>query len=299
MFFNDMKTVGIKNYNIETLLASGDKAKDFELFRFEYFSRDIEHLKKSHRHNFHAFIFFTKGTGSHIIDFEEYEIIPNRCFFISTGQIHSWTKLNNTKGFIILFTDDFYNHIYTGNELIKSDTMQLNLSSYVDIPNKELQSIEALLKLMESEYLDNKLAWQTTSCLLVKVLVVKLATIRKWGSKIDVKDSRKSQLVYRYQELINTHFKRLKTPKDYAEKLSLTPNYLNSICKEASGKSAGELIKDRIILEAKRLILHSNLTIAEIGYSLGFEDKSHFGKYFRNSIGMAPDKFRKQIIVNK
>ena len=88
----------IINFSIENIKAAESKNKDFDFFSFEYFARDIEHLKQSHRHEFHTLILITGGTGLHTIDFHDYALLPNRIFLINYGEVHSWKKLKKLKG---------------------------------------------------------------------------------------------------------------------------------------------------------------------------------------------------------
>ena len=83
-------------------------------------------------------------------------------------------------------------------------------------------------------------------------------------------------------------------PKDYASLLYITPNHLNALCKELLGESAGELIRKRIILEAKRLLVIKDYSIAEVAYELNFNDNSYFTKFFKKIEGMTPEDFRKK-----
>jgi AraC family transcriptional activator of pobA len=289
----------IINYSIENIKAGVRNENNFDFFRFEYFAKDIEHLSKSHRHEFHALIFVTGGTGSHVVDFVEYPLCANRCFYIGYGQIHAWKTLKHVKGYILLFTDDFYNAIYTGNKLIKSDRLfsELNISN--EIPIEKSQEWIVFFNQIEQEFTAKELDWQLTICLLLKTIVLRLRRFNKKDNGIDEKVKKRLVMTSQYKELINENFIKLKSPKDYAEKLNITPNYLNGVCKEASGKSAGQLIKERVVLEAKRLIIHTQLTISQIAYRLGFEDKSHFGKYFKKFTGISPDKFRQDFLINE
>jgi len=86
-------------------------------------------------------------------------------------------------------------------------------------------------------------------------------------------------------------------PSEYAPLLHITANYLNAICREILDESASFLIKKRVILEAKRLITHTTMTISEISFFLNFEDKSHFGKYFKKSVGLTPESFRNSYLI--
>lgn len=84
-------------------------------------------------------------------------------------------------------------------------------------------------------------------------------------------------------------------PKFYAAHLSVTPNYLNTLCKKLAGKTLGEIIRSRIVLEAKRLLVNSEYTISQIAYELYFEDNSYFSKFFKANTGLTPAEFRKSI----
>ena len=84
----------------------------------------------------------------------------------------------------------------------------------------------------------------------------------------------------------------LRSTKDYAHRLNITPNYLNALCQEFFLKTASEIIRERTILEAKRLLMHSGLSVSEIAYKIGFTDNSYFGRYFKNDTGMTPKNFR-------
>jgi AraC family transcriptional activator of pobA len=294
-----MKDVNeIKNYSIENIKASHNTGAGFDFFRFEYFIEDIPHLKKSHRHEFYAFIIVTNGKGSHTIDFEEYEIISNRVFFINYGQIHAYNTIEQVKGFVVLFTEEFYNNVFTGNEKIKSDTALNNFETFKDIPKEEIEDWVNLLMMIEKEHAIKSASSDHVLCLYLKILVLKYAELNRAFAPQSDKLNRKQELVSTYVALINANYITKKTPAQFAPDLNITANYLNALCKEITGKSAGLLIKIRVILEAKRLLTHTDKTVSQIAYFLNFEDKSHFGKYFKNHVGKTPESFRKNFISN-
>ncbi len=98
--------------------------------------------------------------------------------------------------------------------------------------------------------------------------------------------------VRQFESLIEQNYSKLKGVKEYANLLNLTPNYLNAICSKTVGKSAGEMVRDRVILEAKRLLIHSSLSICEMGYKLGYDDCSYFIRIFKKDVGKTPEQFR-------
>ncbi|WP_315822641.1 AraC family transcriptional regulator [Paraflavitalea speifideaquila] len=97
-----------------------------------------------------------------------------------------------------------------------------------------------------------------------------------------------------FRRLIDTHYRSIRLPKEYADLLYVTPNHLNALCQDLMGKTAGEMIRDRVLLEAKRLLTNARMTVTEIAYDLNFQDNSYFNRFFKKYTGMTPDEFRKQ-----
>jgi len=102
-------------------------------------------------------------------------------------------------------------------------------------------------------------------------------------------------LLRNFRKLVDQHYMQLRLPKEYAALLYVTPNYLNAFCRHMLGKSAGEIIRDRILLEAKRLLINVDMSIAAIAYQLNFADNSYFTKFFKKYAGSTPEEFRKNI----
>lgn len=279
----------IISYSIESLRATHSEVKDFDFFRFEYFAKDIDHLREPHRHHFYTFILITGGSGSHEIDFERYELKPNRLFLIAPDQVHAWNDLNRVKGFVVLFNDSFI-ALAKGRKLMSAwPLFRTNLPSYKDLSNEEQNGWVEELELMEKE-IDNPDAFSRDS-LFYSIGKLLIRTSRLYQNQTLIKDETKDFL-FSFQELIEKHFNELRAPKEYAAFLNITPNHLNSLSKKKSGKTAGELIRQRVLLEAKRLLAHTDLSVAEIAYKLNFEDNSYFGRYFKKYTGLTPETFR-------
>lgn len=100
------------------------------------------------------------------------------------------------------------------------------------------------------------------------------------------------QLLFRFRRLVNQHYSEYKLPKDYAEMLSITPNHLNTLCSNLLNKSAGEIIRERIVLEAKRQLVNLDASISTIAYSLGFTDNSYFTKFLRSIPTLHPKSLK-------
>ena len=283
----------IPSFSIESLKASEtDGVKEFDLFRFEYFARDIGRLKVPHRHEFFAFILVTGGSGSHDIDFNQFTLQPNRLFLLAPGQVHAWNQVNGVNGFILMFTDSFV-ALSKGRKLINSwPLFQLGQKCFVDLPKKETLKWVELFQEMENE-LNNPDDF-TRDALFYAIGHLLVRASRQYET-INPKVSSSTDLLFRFQGLIERNFTTLKSPKEYAQLLHLTPNYLNGFCKRISGKSAGELIRQRVLLEAKRLLAHTQLPVSQVAYQLNFSDNSYFGRFFKKYVGVTPENFRKRM----
>jgi YesN/AraC family two-component response regulator len=106
--------------------------------------------------------------------------------------------------------------------------------------------------------------------------------------------SRETELTKSFMELLEKNFKEKKMVADYAAELYITPNYLNGIVKKNTGFSAGHHIRQRVVLEAKRMCRFSDAGMKEIAYNLGFVDSSHFSKFFKAVSGMNFSDFKKE-----
>lgn len=281
------KIAQIKNAAIE---------KDFEFYRFEYFVSDIDHLKHPHRHDHFAIFFVTRGTGHHVIDFKDYELKPERLFFIAPGQVHAWKSFEGVRGFVILFTKEFFSLTLQYQEL--RTYLFFNTAyqhTYLDLEKDAASQLQRIFKNIEDEHTQRKSYSQNIIRSYVNILLFELTRAYE-QSLPQVKDKDTvNQLLRDFEALVNKNYRMLHSVNDYAKLLHITANYLNTICKKRKDKSAGEIIRDRMMLEAKRLLTHSDSTIAQIAYDLNFEDNSYFGRFFKKYSGVTPAAFRSEI----
>jgi AraC-like DNA-binding protein len=190
---------------------------------------------------------------------------------------------------MVFFTDEFA-AVAKGRKLIHDwPVFKSRQRNFFDLPDKELNFWIEEFKRMEQEYKTRDEFRSQALFYSIGNLLVRASRLQK-GTKVGIAQG--SDFLFQFQELIEQNFLKLKLPKEYAEILNLTPNYLNSLCKKVSGKSAGELIRQRVLLEAKRLLAHTSLTVSEIAFQLGFEDNSYFGRFFTKYTGSTPASFR-------
>lgn len=241
---------------------------------------------------FYTILYFQKAGGSVTIDDQTYQLRGDRIFFLNYNQVYHLNPETAARGFVILFTKSFYNHLYTGNKLIKSETVLNDVPVFIDLKagsrKEHAHAFEEILK----EYRKNVLFSTEIICLHLKIYMLKYLRTASSGPSTLLLPDHKKEMVQNFSELVDRHYKEHKTTAPYAEKLNFTANYLNTLVKSQLGISAGTLIKNRIILEAERLLLHTTLSVTEISYELGFSDNSHFGKYFKSVNGISPKSYR-------
>ncbi|GEN75426.1 AraC family transcriptional regulator [Chryseobacterium hagamense] len=241
---------------------------------------------------FYTVLYFKKASGSITIDNRAHQLREDRIFFLNYNQVYHLDPETSASGFVMMFTKSFYNHLYTGNRLIKSETVLSDVPVFIDLKAGSKKEHAGAFEEILKEYRKNVLFSAEIICLHLKIYMLKYLRTASSGHAAPLLPDHKKETVQNFSELVNRHYKEHKTTAPYAEKLNLTANYLNSLVKTQLGISAGTLIKNRIILEAERLLLHTTLSVTEISYELGFTDNSHFGKYFKSVKGISPKSYR-------
>ena len=251
-----------------------------------------------HRHNYYEIFFFEKGGGTHEIDFEVNPIADNSLHFVSPGQVHLVRRELDSNGYVVFFSRDFY-YLNLQNRDVLFDMPFFNNNSprpIIDLAPEEKQPIvDLVLRIRDESESDNPFKEELLRSYL-NVLLIQCQRIFLEKETERSPSFKPGGGSYReFRVLLENNFTRLHQVADYADLLSITPSHLNESCKKASGQTASELIHNRIILEAKRLLLHSDLSAKEIGYFLHFEDPSYFSRFFKKKTGMQPGVFRKEV----
>ncbi len=288
-------------YDICTLDKSLNNQKDFLAERFsEYLSRYYDHLHFPHRHSFYHMVLFTSGSGNHSIDFNQYQVKPFQLYAMIPGQVHSWNFDKNVEGYIINFSSSFFRSFLFNQEYLDRFEFFSGISDYSiqSIPIESREKISSLLNnLIQYNNATTESSLDIARSILIQLFNILQQLHPQWQRK--PAPVQKYTLLRHFQQLIEKNYRSMKLPKEYADLLYITPNYLNALCQDLLGKSAGELIRERIILEGKRLLTNANMTITEIAYELNFQDNSYFTRFFKKQTEYTPEEFRKKFIINK
>lgn len=266
---------------------------------FDYLTKNSIHASKPHIHSFYQIIWFAKGQGKHFVDFNAFEVTPNSFFLISKDQIHFFDDNKNYEGIIIHFNEEFL--IDSENDI----DVFLKYSIFNDFESepffrtsKETGKIfrDLIFQLQQEIAVPETFAHKEYLKHLLKLFLISIQRIGKRNTFKNLSVNNNSHITFlRFRKLVDVNFKKVQTVGEYAALLNISSKTLTNHSKESADKTPLEIIHERIILEAKRLISHSSLNINEIGFHLGFEDPSYFVKYFKKQTGKSPSDFRKAI----
>lgn len=253
-----------------------------ELYRMPEFFQQLKGMETDtmHLHGFYEIIWFQKGSGTHYVDFNQYPISPGTIFFISPGQIHSFDTKHDQEGYVLKVCAELFD-----------DFVGL---SCVTVQDKDSSALEMLVTAIQEELKkEDSLGHREALHALVKLFVI---MVRRSYAGMNPSAPNPHKVSYKaflnFRKLIEENYCRLHTVKDYAALLNVSSKTLTLYVNECSKYSPLELINNRIILEAKRLLRYSVLSVKEIAFRLGFEDPSYFAKFFKRLVKQSPADYR-------
>ncbi|MCG8701294.1 MAG: helix-turn-helix transcriptional regulator, partial [Bacteroidales bacterium] len=226
-----------------------------------------------------------------------YEIQPPCIFFMSPGQAHKLELSTDVNGYIFLFTSEFYHF----NQKNKNRLLEFPFFFSVDQQNPPIylnnekdnnflrELFERGCQKMTSSTKDKEILHRA----LLDVLLISCDELYPHELQ-SVQKGKGIILVKNFLLLIEENYQKNLRVNDYADMLAVTPNHLTQMVRQVTSKTSVELLQERIIAEAKRLLIHTNMNVTEIAESMNFPDQSYFSKYFKKSTGLSPNQYRMQ-----
>ena len=281
----NLSVLKINNFKI-----NNTKTSDVYIRTFQEHKSEHPFIMDAHAHDFYFVMLFTKGSGTHTIDFNKYPVSKGCVFFMSPSEIHSWNLSADADGYILFFNSSFYLIDALSKQLFNLPFFKSkDKTRYAQLSDKELKEMQTVFKSIVKESESESKFRRTILRSYLDVLLFKLAAI----IKPELNEKTKSvSIVPELELLIETHFKEHKPISFYSERLNCTAQQLNSITKNYLHKTVSDLINERIMAEAKRLLVYSSLTVSEIGYTLNFNDHSYFNRFFKKAENITPEQFR-------
>lgn len=245
------------------------------------------HIDKPHKHNFFIIILFAKAEGIHTIDFHNYSIGDKQIHVLFPGQVHQWEIKSKTIGYQLMIDPVFFERF--------SSYFRFSSTDYINHPVIPLSNAGFELLKYEFDAIKNELETGNSLKELISARAAVIAAIVSKEAETlfdDFKVYQSNPKLVKFNVLIEQNFKEEKRIHFYASRLHISDNYLNILCRRNLQASATQLIQRRVLLEAKRLLQSTDLSVKEIAFELGFVDHAYFSNFFKSQTGTTPTTFR-------
>ncbi|WP_225725817.1 MULTISPECIES: helix-turn-helix domain-containing protein [unclassified Nocardia] len=243
------------------------------------------------RLDFDVLIRIESGRAVHTVDFTGYSLAPGDLIWIRAGQVQQWGAIEDIDGPVVLFTPAAVDS-GTRNRIGSLDIAIPNHWPAATIANGTAAlALDALLgtEATPESLADNDIRDAARARLLAATLLLLMATAPDTG---DCRHTPLPQPFVWFRDEVEAHFRVRHKVVEYAARLGYSTRTLNRLARENTGLTAKQLIDERIVLEAKRLLAHGDDPVARIAAHLGFDDPANFSKYFQQRTGTTPAAFR-------
>ena len=264
--------------------------RPFDMQRLPSFDPGSDCRLKAHQSpNQYSIIWIVNGPGNY--PGINQRIISNDQFlFVNPGQLASINFNADVQGYLISFTRSIFDSnesTFATVQICKLFTQNL----YLEFSDEAIEELQDIMKVLIKEF--NKHSLNKNEIIRHYFIVFLIYLSGQVKSESTAAYSRNHEIYRNFNLLVNENFRTSKMVFDYANQLSITPNYLNHLIKKLTGYSAGHHIRQRVAAEAKLLATQSNPCMKSIAYNLGFDDLAHFSKFFKNTTGTKFTDFKK------
>ena len=284
-----MQTVQVPVCNLGVF---GNHSKKFWMGNVQALTQRYPVLAQPHKHDFYAFLVLDKASGEVCIDGQAVAAGNTMIIIIKPGCINSFELPQNATGTLICFAEEFFSLRYNNNILNQFSFLEREAQPDIVLTASQHSHLQKLLEFLSGEFTEER---KESEKVMRSYLNIFLFEMERLYNPLQVAKSPtlKQEKMHLFQKLIDRNFKEKKLPSDYADMLNVSPNYLNKICKEETGQTAGDIIRRHIIVEARRLLHYTNYSVNEIADKLGFGHASYFVTFFKKQTQQTPELFRR------
>lgn len=271
-------------------LLNNDRIEDFFIHSFKDDFIELKLPLPPHKKTVNDFVFILKGSMTKTIGLKTFLLKPKEFLFTPKNNITTTENVaEDLEGFYCHFSDNFL----TDTLYLKLWSTQATSQNLVFLNNEHVENLKVLLTRILSLYREatNKNSNYELIRYYLSTFIAEISHI----TKENISKSTVHPIVYKFNQLVNEQFRKSRKVTFYADLIHITPNHLNKIIKNETGKSASEIINQVCILEAKVLLIQTAMDVHEIALELGFDDNSYFSRFFKNQSGMSPTRYRKMI----
>lgn len=240
-----------------------------------------------HRHaRLHQVLLVERGGGEATLDGRIHTLKPGQVVNVPVGHVHGFSFIPGTQGWVLTIAAEILDEVLLSSEGLRavlSQSAVLRGTPQIRTTMKQIFAEHAARNFGRAHLL------RALSAAVIGLVARELAGESHGGGAAE------SELFRRFEALLEEHHLARWSVADYADALSVTPTHLNRITRAATGDTASHLILNRLIREARRNLVYTNLPVSTIAYALGFEDPAYFSRVYASATGLSPSAFREQV----
>jgi AraC-like DNA-binding protein len=263
---------------------------EIESFRLSELRRRMpaRFFERVQRPRFHLLALYTDGEGCQEVDFVRLACVPGTLIHVHPGQVLRYLSVERAEAQLVLFTPEF---------LWPTGQAETDQPSHLSLDASGFAAVRALFEAIDQEYAttDGGRLSEAIMRHLLMALLLRLGREAAGARPLDGMPSVQHETYGRFRQVLEREFARTRAVQDYAHELGCAPRTLNRAVLAIAGVPVKRFIDDRVTLEAKRLLAHTPLSVAEIAGRLGFSEPTNFVKFFRRGTGLIPGDFRERM----
>lgn len=241
-----------------------------------------------HRHSFYEVVFVTAGTGTHLLDLTPYRLAPPHLAVVLPGRMHQWQDVSGLDGWVILIGEDFLADRPGDRDLLH----ELGRRPWLTLRPADAADVAAVAVELHREYAQPSAGSAGVLKAYLHILLARARRLAGTAGPVAAAD-RLAAVTARFSRLVAQLGHPPLPVRDYAARLGVSPGYLREAVREVAGQSPGQLIRRAQVIEAKRLLGGTPLSVAQVSRDLGFADPAYFCRFFRRETGSTPGAFRR------
>lgn len=286
----------------QTLEVNLEEEVDFAIFSIPDIHSQIPFKSPVLRANYFSFILTIYGSGIYSLDDHTFPFGSETIYFTNPGHVKSYELFESKEAYIITLTEKFlvenvHSEIFGEFPFLLAEIVPPKKMSLNEIAEFEVLYRQILTESKKDSKYKNRVLGSLVTILLLKIKE------NFWSDYNPIEEgNRNSQIVKSFKQLLESEFMKILENKlndsklhvqYFADKLSLHPNYLNSVIKSKTGRTVNDWISKRTLFVAKSFLLNTSYSSKEIAYRLGFSEPTHFSRFFKKQTKLSPNAFRK------
>jgi AraC family transcriptional activator of pobA len=242
----------------------------------------------AHRHpRLHQILLIERGGGQATLEGRIHALRPMRVVNVPVGDVHGFSFKPGTQGWVLTVSTELLDEVLTPSEGLRR---VLAHSTVVRGKPEMRNAMQQIFAEFAGRHFARAHMLRALSAALIGLVAREMAASGRMPGGMA-----KPDIFRRFETLLEQHFLQHWTVSDYAAALSITPTHLSRLTRTATGHAASNLILERVIREARRNLVYTNLPVSTIAYALGFSDPAYFSRLFSGATGLSPRSFRNKV----